>query len=190
MNKIYIEDKVFEQINFSVKALEKGNYDNCTFINCDFYNANLTNINFAECSFKTCNLSLCKVENTAFKTVKFTACKMLGVNFTDCNPFLLALAFEDCSLNVATFYQLKLKGTIFNNCSLQEVDFTETDLSQATFNNCDLSRAVFEQTNLEKADLRSAYGYIIDPSLNRIKKAKFSIAGVMGLLVKYDIEVS
>jgi uncharacterized protein YjbI with pentapeptide repeats len=63
-------------------------------------------------------------------------------------------------------------------------------LSQATFNNCDLSRAVFEHSNLEKADLRNAHGYIIDPSINRIKKAKFSMTGVMGLLVKYDIEVS
>lgn len=190
MSKILIEDQVFEQVDFTTVALAKGDYDNCTFVQCDFSNTNLTNINFTECTFQTCNLSLCKVENTAFKTVKFIACKILGVNFTDCNPFLLTLAFEDCNLNVATFYQLKLKGILFNNCSLQEVDFTETDLSQATFNNCDLSRAVFEHTNLEKADLRSAQGYIIDPSINRIKKAKFSMSGIMGLLVKYDIVVS
>jgi fluoroquinolone resistance protein len=42
---------------------------------------------------------------------------------------------------------------------------------------------------LEKADFRTAYNYSIDPEKNRIKKAKFSIFGVTGLLDKYDIEI-
>jgi fluoroquinolone resistance protein len=42
---------------------------------------------------------------------------------------------------------------------------------------------------LEKADLRTAYNYSIDPSINKIKKAKFSLPGVVGLLSKYDIEI-
>jgi fluoroquinolone resistance protein len=42
---------------------------------------------------------------------------------------------------------------------------------------------------LEKADFRTSNGYSIDPEMNRIKKAKFSLEGVAGLLDKYDIEV-
>jgi len=30
---------------------------------------------------------------------------------------------------------------------------------------------------------------LIDPEVNRIKKAKFSVSGVPGLLNKYDIEI-
>ena len=77
----------------------------------------------------------------------------------------------------------------FKNSSLHEVDFTDADLSDAVFDNCDLSRAVFENTNLEKADFRSAYNYSIDPERNRVKKAKFSLQGAVGLLDKYDIHI-
>ncbi len=68
-------------------------------------------------------------------------------------------------------------------------DLTACDLSQAVFDGCDLADAVFEDTVLEKADLRTAFNYSIDPAMNRVKKAKFSLMGVRGLLRKYDIEV-
>jgi len=73
--------------------------------------------------------------------------------------------------------------------NLQEVDFAESDLSEALFDNCDLSRATFDQTNLEKADFSTAYGFMIDPELNRVKKAKFSITGLNGLLERHQIVV-
>ena len=49
--------------------------------------------------------------------------------------------------------------------------------------------AKFENSILEKADLRTSRNYLIDPELNKIKKAKFSIHGIAGLLAKYDIEI-
>jgi uncharacterized protein YjbI with pentapeptide repeats len=70
------------------------------------------------------------------------------------------------------------------------VDFTETDLSNASFLESDLKNALFEQTNLENADLRSASQFIIDPDKNKIKKAKFSLTGLPGLLNKYGIQIS
>ncbi|MDO9037589.1 MAG: pentapeptide repeat-containing protein, partial [Lutibacter sp.] len=97
--------------------------------------------------------------------------------------------FEDCHLNIISFYKLKLKNTKFNKCKLQEVDFTETDLSNASFNNCDLIGSIFNATILEKADFRTSYNYSIDPEINRIKKARFSLQGIVGLLGKYQIEI-
>jgi uncharacterized protein YjbI with pentapeptide repeats len=85
---------------------------------------------------------------------------------------------------------MKLKGIQFNNCQLHEVDFTETDLTQASFQASDLTNALFDRTNLENADFRSANNYIIDPDKNKIKKAKFSISGLPGLLFKYGIQIS
>lgn len=84
---------------------------------------------------------------------------------------------------------MKMKKTRFNKCSLQEADFTETDLSAAVFDNCDLSRAVFSNTILEKADMRTAFNYSIDPERNHLKKARFTLAGVTGLLDRYDIDI-
>jgi fluoroquinolone resistance protein len=71
---------------------------------------------------------------------------------------------------------------------LIEIDLTESDLTSAVFDNCDL-KATFDHTILEKADLRNSYNCTFDPENNRIKKAKFSLEGLAGLLGKYDIEV-
>jgi fluoroquinolone resistance protein len=57
------------------------------------------------------------------------------------------------------------------------------------FDNCDLTRATFDRSVLEKADFRTSYNYSIDPENNKIKKAKFSLLGVSGLLDKYDIAI-
>lgn len=92
-------------------------------------------------------------------------------------------------MDMASFHRLKLKGTIFKNCRLQDVDFTETDLTSSVFDNCDLQSALFGHTILEKADFRSSVKYSIDPEENRIKKAKFSVFGLAGLLGKYNITV-
>jgi uncharacterized protein YjbI with pentapeptide repeats len=114
---------------------------------------------------------------------------MLGIHFENCNQFGLSVTFEGCNLSHCSFYQVKLKKTNFKNCSVQEVDFTECDLSNSVFANCDFTNANFENTVLEKADLRTSFNYFIDPEINRIKKAKFSLSGVPGLLRKYDIEI-
>ena len=134
-------------------------------------------------------MSMAKLGKTAFKDVKFKDCKLLGLHFDHCDEFLFQVDFENCTLNLASFYKVKLKNTRFKNSTLQETDFTEADLSSALFENCDLAKVVFDNTILEKADLRTSYNYSIDPEANKIKKAKFSRAGVAGLLDKYDIEI-
>ncbi|WP_421771684.1 pentapeptide repeat-containing protein [Emticicia sp.] len=189
MIKPIIEEEEFNGINFTQESLRKGEYEGCTFTNCDFSNLHLSNFDFVECEFEDCNLSNVKISNTAFKQVKFSNCKLLGVNFGECNPFLFSVSFDDCFLHLAGFYKLKMKGTKFKNCNLKEADFTETDLSGAVFDNCEFTSAVFERTILEKADLRTSQNFSIDPELNRIKKAKFSLSNVRGLLDKYNIEI-
>ena len=72
---------------------------------------------------------------------------------------------------------------------MHEVDFTETDLLGSIFDNCDLHAAVFENTIVEKADFRNAYNYSIDPEKNYIQKARFAVAGLPGLLSKYNIDI-
>lgn len=189
MERNYIEDKEFIKIDFTEKGLPAGEYDNCRFSNCNFSNTNLSHIGFSDCEFNDCNMGMAKLGMTAFKNVRFIGSKLLGWHFEHCDPFLFSVQLDDSILDFASFYKMKLKKIVFKNCSLQEVDFTEADLSGSVFNNCNLAKAVFENTILEKADFRSSYNYSINPELNRVKKAKFSAAGVIGLLDKYDIEI-
>lgn len=189
MTDNYFEDKTFDSVDYSVQPLPKGEYENCSFINCVFTNADLSNIKFTECKFNSCNCSMANIAGTSIRDIQFKDCKLVGLHFEKCNSFLFAASYDNCNLTLASFYKLKLKKSIFRNCTLQEVDFSETDLTEALFANCDLSGAIFKDSILEKADLRSSFNYSIDPEKNRIKKAKFSIHGIAGLLDKYNIVV-
>ncbi|MEY2917320.1 MAG: hypothetical protein RIS73_1034, partial [Bacteroidota bacterium] len=115
MNQTYIEEKTFNHIDFTEKALSEGNYENCIFINCNFSNVNLSRIIFSECEFTACNLSMAKLSQTAFRDITFKDCKLLGLHFDHCNQFITGLSFYNCIINISSFYKLKLKKTIFNN---------------------------------------------------------------------------
>lgn len=189
MSAKFIENKVFQQNDITVSPLEKGEYEHCTFNHCDLSNLNLSEFKFINCTFTGCNFTLTVLNKTSFTETTFKECKLLGARFDLCNPFTLSFRFENCQMNLSSFFRVKMKNTKFIHCSLQEVDFTECDLTGALFDQCDLGRAIFDGTTLEKADLRSAYNYSIDPANNKIKKAKFSLQGVAGLLDKFDIEI-
>lgn len=185
----YIEGEEFNGQDFSENPLPKGDYEVCTFINCIFSNADLSEVSFTECVFKDCDFSLAKIQKTAFRTVDFKNCKLLGLRFEECNKFLFSTSFDNCLLNLSSFYEWNMKGTYFKECQLQEVDFTQSDLSNSTFKNCDLTATIFENTNLEKADFRGSFNFKIDPELNRIRGARFSSETLIGLLGKYGIQV-
>jgi len=146
-------------------------------------------IQFLECRFVGCNLSLAQIADTQFQDCIFTECKLLGLHFELCNPFGLAFTSGKCTFDQSSFSKRKLKGIQFKDSSLKETDFTEADLSGSVFDNCDLARATFDRTNLEKTDFRTAYNYSIDPQKNRIKKARFSVPGITGLLDVFDIKI-
>ncbi len=189
MNPVYEEGKTINKIDYKQNPLPKGEYENCIFTNCEFSNADLSDNKFVDCSFTGCNLSLATLANTAWRTVAFKDCKMLGLHFEKCQELGFSVSFENCNVSQSSFYRVKLKKTRFVKSQLHEVDFAECDLTGASFDQCDLMLALFENTILEKTDFRTAIHFSIDPSNNRMKKARFSFSGLPGLLSKYDIEV-
>jgi len=176
-------------VDFTHDRFRTGEYEKCSFLNCVFSNIDLSNAVFNTCDFHSCDLSLAKVVNTAFRMVKFQDCKLLGVRFEVCNNFLLTFEFENCNLDMASFYKLSVARTIFRTCSLHEADLSEANLTQAVFENCDLAGAIFGRTVLESADFTNAFNFSIDPENNRIRKARFSATGLAGLLHKYNLEI-
>ncbi len=181
----FFVEKTFERVN----APEKGEYELCVFKSCDLSNADLSGNKFIECQFVDCNLSNALIRDVILRDVSFNGCKMLGLMFNTCNSFGFSVGFNGCILNHSSFYQKKMKGTAFKNSKLQESDFTESDLTNAVFENCDLLNAAFEKTILEKTDFRTSFNYSINPDLNKIKKARFSLSGIEGLLRHIDIEI-
>lgn len=189
MQETYIKDEAFKHTDFSQNPLPAGEYENCIFNGCNFANSNLSEMKFIDCDFIDCNLSLAILNGTAIQNVRFKDCKMLGLRFDACNNFGFSASFDSCQLNHSSFFKTKIKKTIFKDSQLIETDFSNADLTSVVFDNCDLSQAVFNQSVLEKADFRTSFNYSIDLEVNRIKKAKFSIQNIAGLLRKYNIDI-
>ena len=94
MDRSFKEGIRFENLNLSIKPMEKGNYEDCEFLNCDFSQSDISAIIFSDCTFRECNLSLAKLILTVFKNVKFKNCTLMGLHFDDCNQNLLSFGFE------------------------------------------------------------------------------------------------
>jgi len=189
MDRNYFQDEKFEKANFLKDPLVIADYENCSFVNCEMSKAVLSGIRFVECEFNGCNLSVAKLDNTAFKDVVFKECKLLGLHFQDCDQFLFSASFDNCAMNISSFVNMKLKKMRFSKSILTEADFTGADLSGAVFDKCDLGAAIFQHTIMENADFSTSFNYSFDPELNKLKKTKFSLNGIKGLLDKYDIEI-
>jgi uncharacterized protein YjbI with pentapeptide repeats len=157
------------------------------FIGCELAEADLGGLRFEECLFERCNLTAAKLGGTALQNVAFADCKLLGVPFAACQDMLFGVHFDGCQLRYASFGGKRLAGTRFEKCTLDEVDFTNADLSNASFAGCDLTRATFHDTMLAGADFTTATNYALDPEANTLTGARFALAGLPGLLTKYDL---
>ena len=189
MQKENIRNSTFRGNDYAGRSLPFPEYEGCEFLDCNFAKADLSEVNFIDCRFSGCNLGNAKLEGTGLKGVFFKDCKLIGLDFSACNDFLLDLGFDGRNLDFAYFHKKKLKKTKFVNCTIAEANFTESDLSQAVFDGCDLKRTVFQASQLRGADFRTARNYSIDPDKNAVKGAKFSYPDVLGLLDKFGIEI-
>ncbi|MBD0833129.1 pentapeptide repeat-containing protein [Aestuariibaculum sediminum] len=184
---IIVEDEIFEKQDFSKKRLPKGDYEYCTFINCNFAEGLLSEVKFLECDFEDCNLSAANVMHSSFQDVNFKNCKMLGVHFNNCNLFGFAVKLNNCNLENASFYQVNLQNSEIIATKCLHADFTEANLSGMNLDGCEFLRATFQYSILNKTDFRKARGYNINLEQNKIKGALFALEGVSGLLTTYQI---
>ena len=182
-------EKTFEDISYVEKVIKGREFEACTFKKCDFSNSNFSHNQFLECRFEHCNLSMMKLNGTALQDAKFSHCKLLGINFSECQDFLFSVQFDSCILDYSIFQGKKMVKTKFIKSSLKEVSFVQAGLADCVFDHSDLNGAIFNGTDLTGANFTTALNYSMDPELNTLKKARFSLDGLPGLLVKYKIKV-
>ena len=181
--------KTFDKLAYAGQEVHNKIFEECIFNHCDFSGADFFKTRFVDCFFVDCNLSMIKLRNCGLQNISFRECKLLGVNFSESDPFLFAVKFESCVLDYASFMGKKMPGTLFQYTSLKSAVFIKTDLKGAKFEQADLEGALFEETILTGADFTTASHYAIDPENNRIRKARFSLHGLPGLLHKYDLYI-
>jgi uncharacterized protein YjbI with pentapeptide repeats len=187
MNTIF-EDELFEKDDSGLLSYP-AQFTNCIFRNIDFSEKELNDSEFTECRFEFCNLSMSKLEGSVLNEVHFSDCKLLGLDFGKCSRFLFSVSFTHCLLNYVLFLKNDLKKTSFKNCEIKEASFIECNLTYSSFDDCNLEDTLFDQNNLENANFSTARNYRINPLVNRIKKASFSLSEIAGLLYQFDINI-
>ena len=181
--------KTFEKVVYTGQKVSSREFENCVFQNCNFSDTSFLSSTFMDCEFNDCNLSMMELSGSSLKNVTFKNCKLLGIAFDACNDFLFQVSFDHCVLDFASFANKKMPKTKFGGSSMREVSFVGTKLKQSTFEKCDLSGAIFNDCDLSECNFTTATNFQIDPQSNMLKKARFSLQGIPGLLEKYDIKI-
>jgi fluoroquinolone resistance protein len=183
------DDHIFEKENYSDQIITNREFQSCTFYNCDFTDSNFSLNKLLDCTFESCNFSNANLKGTTLSNAQFRNCKILGVNFHECESFLFEVGFDASILDYSSFMGRKMPKTKFIRTSLKEVNFSRTNLAGSVFDQTDLAGTIFDETDLSACNLKTAFNYIIDPQLNKVKKATFGREGIVGLLSKYDIKI-
>ena len=189
MDKPVYDNEAFDGLDYAEKTVKGREFQTCIFKKCDLSNSSFLNSKFIDCVFEGCNLSLIKLGATYLNNVAFSNCKLLGVNFSECQGLLFTVGFNNCVLDLTSFLGRKMLNTRFVRSSLKEATFSQANVAGSVFDDCDLWGAIFNRTDLSGADFSTAYNYDIDPEINNIRKATFSASGVTGLLRKYELKI-
>ncbi|MGI6199771.1 MAG: pentapeptide repeat-containing protein [Christensenellales bacterium] len=182
------EEIAFEQLRLTGPMYDRQFID-CTFTRCVLEQAQLTNCRFEQCAFVGCELTLTELPQTRLGEVRFDGCKLTGIDFSQCNPFLLRLGFSRCVLDSCGFSEMKLAGMDWGGSALRGCDFIRTDLTGANFTGCALTDTLFDDSCLVKADFSNATDYAIDVRRNRVNKAIFSYPEALRLLAGLGVVV-
>jgi len=163
-------------------------FEGVTFLNETAIALDLHGRKFIDCTFERCQLSSVKIQGAVIQA-EFIESKIEGINFFTAKRAMLSLSFDRCLIRHSSFAELKILKMKFIRCTLQNVDFSDADLTSADFTNSTFENCVFRNTNLTKTDFRFATGYYIDPTMNKVKGARFSSPDVLSLLAAFDIVI-
>jgi fluoroquinolone resistance protein len=190
------EDQVFRSLSMDRQEITAVTFSACAFTKCSFEEAAFTACRFQDCTFKNCNLNLAKVDGTAFRTTRFESSKLVGVNWakaawgkSGARQIFASIDFFDCVLNYSSFTELSLPKINMKKCTARDVDFSEANLQGADFSFTDFTNSQFRHTNLAEANFAGAANYSIHPSMNVLKKTRFSLPEALSLLYNLDIEI-
>lgn len=183
------EHEVFENTNLSDSRVIGRTFYKCRFENCTFSEADFSTTVFESCTFINSSLILLNFTETRLHHVSFQGCKLMGINFTLCDTFVIDFSFKGCRIEGCNFSELKVPKTVLTESLLIETDFVNADFSGADFTLSDFRECLFNNTNLTSSTFVNARGYKINPLNNSVKKAKFSLPEAAVLLEALEVVI-
>lgn len=186
----YSDDK-FNGLEHEYNELRNKEFYDCVFLNCSFQETLFYGCKFDGCLFEDCNLNLVKVTNSAFSSIEFRKCQLMGIDWTVSDwsrlGIIAPISFFECSISHSIFMGLKLNKVKIVRSMAENVDFSEADLTGADCSYTDFLAARFQQTDLTGVNFEMSSNYAIDVYQNTIKKARFSLPEAVSLLNSLDI---
>ena len=99
-------DQHFDGVDAKKALFEEKIFENCTFSKCNFSSTNFKQSKFLDCRFEHCDLSNMEIRGASLRSVNFSDCKLIGVNWTNASA-ISHLVIENCILNYSNFKQLQ-----------------------------------------------------------------------------------
>ena len=168
--KVYINQSVLSDCDFSNLNLRNLGVQDCSLTNCNFSGANLVDCSFIGSVFNNCNLSNftseiykfpyfknCTLKNTPFSTsgsanfTDFFNCVLENMSISnisfifanfDCST-IKDTTFSNCKFNGVMFRKAEIRNLTVNNSVLRGAKFTDANVYNSNFNNCDVRGAEF-----------------------------------------------
>ncbi|MFK7897966.1 MAG: pentapeptide repeat-containing protein [Myxococcota bacterium] len=195
--------------NSAQQLLADSEFDEATFIGGDFTHADLRHKTFADCEFRElsaqeadfqhgsfencrfvgCDLTMARFGDARLLDVEFIDCKLMGVDWSQVGGLVFEAGFERCVLTHCSFIGLTMKKARIQECKADEANFAGTNLEGADFARTNLRGAKFSDTNLTGADLSLAVNYDVNPSDNRLRKTRFSVAAALRVAERMGIVI-
>ncbi len=182
---VYYQEK-FAKLSHTKEKIHSRVFEDCEFNGCSFIDCTFENCKFLNCAFNECNLTAIIPLKSQLIEVKFSKCKVMGIDWTKAQK-ITEPNFSECQINYSNFKLLKLPKIKMVKCEAKEIDFIETDLSHGNFTNTDFEKSLFFKTNLTGADFRGARNYFIDVKTNTLKGTRFALPEALSLLNGLDI---
>lgn len=137
-NTIFIECR-FQDCDLSLSKILETSFRSCEFIDCK-----LLGLQFDQCNsfLFTATFERCRLNNSVFyqvdcKALKFKACKLIEVDFTEAD--LCGVVLNDCDLEGAIFDQSNLSTTDFRNAHNYRLDPESNRIKKARFSSSGLT---------------------------------------------------
>jgi len=142
----------YQGVDFTEQTISRLHLETAIFMQMIATGAQCENLRAEDVRFVGCNFANAAWPKLSWRRAEFIGCRMTG--FITLEADISDTLFKDCKIDLAQFYNAKMRGVRFEDCPLTGGDFRLTDLTGAAFVRCDLSGADLTGASLAGVDLR------------------------------------
>jgi uncharacterized protein YjbI with pentapeptide repeats len=143
----------YQRLDLTGRSASRPHFDTVIFTQVLATGTRFDHLRAEDVRFMGCNLANAAWPNLGCHRAEFIGCRMTG--FVTLEADFSDTVFRDCKIDLAQFYNTKMRGVRFEDCPLTGSDFRMTDLTGAVFVRCDLSNTDFTGASLAGVDLRT-----------------------------------